>query len=474
MITVKAFIIIILVSIAFATAGQQLPRALIITGNGNIPVGKENYPPWVHAFHNATVMKILNGIVAVDTTADLGLLNDKTLQGYDLVISNSIFLTPTPSQLDALYSFVSSGKSYLTLHCGILSLLNWSKYEELVGGIFIGGPSTEPERFPVITENWEFWGYPYAFRTSTRHPVSAAVGDFTIHDEMYYFQPSTPEFYVIARAENHPIMWWHPVGKGRSMSLTLGHSQEAKGTPGYQQLLTNGVRWLTGYPLFDEVHLAPLSTRTKSYPAYLDLAAITHDPKAMFRIVSNSNENVLKATLGQGGTVDVSVTEAGSATLRIMTTTSNGLATQKDFTINVVPDGRGNIAAYQGNRATKSSSDTQIYSIDAANVIDGDLGTRWSSAVIDPSWLALDLKQEYRIQRVTLHWEDSFAIEYSVLVSKTGKDDWTSVAEIKHSDGKTDALSFDAVQARYVKIVGKKRSRPLYGYSLYEVEVYQE
>jgi hypothetical protein len=39
---------------------------------------------------------------------------------------------------------------------------------------------------------------------------------------------------------------------------------------------------------------------------------------------------------------------------------------------------------------------------------------------------------------------------------------------------KADTVTFDPVQARYIKLVGVRRAMPRYGYSLYEVEVYQE
>src|SRR5690606_4414442 len=105
---------------------------------------------------------ILKDIAVVDLTTDLNILATPAVDEYDLIISNSIFLTPTSAQLDGLYSFVANGKSYLTLHCGILSLLNWKKYEEFIGGIFIGGPSTVPAEFNVTTANIEFWGYQYS------------------------------------------------------------------------------------------------------------------------------------------------------------------------------------------------------------------------------------------------------------------------------------------------------------------------
>ena len=274
-ITLHFFLTLVFLCLVISSQGQSLPKVLLLTGNGNLPQLKENYPPWVHEFDNDQVTEILSGIVQIDITSDLSTLNSQNLTNYDMIISNSLFLTPGEEQLESLYNFVAEGKSVLTLHCGILSFLNWKKYEEFMGGIFIGGPSSDPETFKVYTTNDEFWGYPYSFRKLAEHPVSAVVDDFDTKDELYYFQPNKSDFHVIARAENHPIMWWHPVGKGKVMSLTLGHDEEAKNNQGYQELLKSGVRWLMNYSLVRTPKLINISNRKSDYLNFLDVNVLS-------------------------------------------------------------------------------------------------------------------------------------------------------------------------------------------------------
>src|SRR5690606_9236563 len=153
------------------------------------------------------------------------------------------------------------------------SLLNWDKYEDFIGGIFIGGPSTVPGEFKVVTSNVEFWGYQYSFRKNVEHPISVAADDFVTKDELYYFQPSIRDFQVIARAENLPVMWWHPVGKGKVMSLTLGHDEVAKSNPGYQTLLKYGIQWLSGMPLIHGKDPKVVSTRQQECDNFMNLYA---------------------------------------------------------------------------------------------------------------------------------------------------------------------------------------------------------
>ncbi|WP_209405251.1 ThuA domain-containing protein [Pseudozobellia sp. WGM2] len=458
------------VSLAY---GQNLPKALLLTGNGNEPKVIEGYPPWIHEFHTEMVSEILSNIVVTETTSDLGFLNDETLKDYDLIISYSLFLSPNKEQLDALYDFISQGKSLLTLHCGILSFLNWDRYEEVMGGIFIGGPSSEPTRFNISTTNMEFWGYDYSFRENEEHPVSKVVDDFEVEDELYYFQPSTPEFEVIARAENHPVMWWHPVGKGKVMSLTLGHGAQVKKEQGYRQLLENGARWLLNFPLIKAPKLKPFSTREKKYQNVLNLAEITYsnDSNLVFEI-SHNDDNLLPTT--ERGFVDLEIgKKAGNFEFLVSARNSNGFSTENEIEAQIVEDGDGNIASYYGNKVYSSSTEAKNILFDSKNVIDGNPTTRWASDFVDPSWIMLDLQKTYEIGRIKLTWEDSYATEYTLEISENGEN-WNTIADVLEGDGKTDEFKFKPEIARFVRVIGKKRFRPNYGYSIFEIEVYKQ
>ena len=62
---------------------QPLPKALIITGNGNVPTYKNGYPPWIHEFQNEKVVDILRGVATVDVSDDLNMLQADRLKHYD-------------------------------------------------------------------------------------------------------------------------------------------------------------------------------------------------------------------------------------------------------------------------------------------------------------------------------------------------------------------------------------------------------
>ncbi len=119
---------------------------------------------------------------------------------------------------------------------------------------------------------------------------------------------------------------------------------------------------------------------------------------------------------------------------------------------------------------TTTASGSEFDTMGPERAVDGDLGTRWSSLYNDNSWITVDLGKSTAINKVTLKWEEAYGKAYKIQVSENGTN-YTTVYETSNSDGGTDDISFNTVNARYVKMQGVQRALP-YGYSLYEFEVY--
>jgi NedA-like, galactose-binding domain/LiaF transmembrane domain len=105
----------------------------------------------------------------------------------------------------------------------------------------------------------------------------------------------------------------------------------------------------------------------------------------------------------------------------------------------------------------------------AANAVDGDLKTRWSSAFRDPQWLAVDLGAATALGRVRITWEEAYAKAYELQVSSDGAD-WTTVRRVTDGKGGIDEQEIGAT-ARYVRLMGVRRVTP-YGYSVWELQVF--
>ncbi|KAB8140075.1 coagulation factor 5/8 type domain-containing protein [Chloroflexia bacterium SDU3-3] len=120
-----------------------------------------------------------------------------------------------------------------------------------------------------------------------------------------------------------------------------------------------------------------------------------------------------------------------------------------------------------GKPATASSSENATFPASAA--VDGNSGTRWSSAFSDPQWLQVDLGSAASISRVRLSWEAAYATAYQVQVSPNATS-WSTIATVSGGDGGVDDLAITG-SGRYVRIYTTARATA-YGASLWELEVY--
>ena len=69
----------------------------------------------------------------------------------------------------------------------------------------------------------------------------------------------------------------------------------------------------------------------------------------------------------------------------------------------------------QGKTATASSVENASFPASAA--VDGNTGTRWSSAFSDPQWLEVDLGATASISQVVLQWEAAYATAFQIQTS---------------------------------------------------------
>ncbi|WP_026508795.1 discoidin domain-containing protein [Butyrivibrio sp. MC2013] len=121
-----------------------------------------------------------------------------------------------------------------------------------------------------------------------------------------------------------------------------------------------------------------------------------------------------------------------------------------------------------GIKAYASSAENDGVSADKA--VDGNMGTRWSSAFNDDEWIYIDLGSKKYINKVILDWEAAYASAYEIQVSDDAYN-WQKVYETNDGKGGSEEISFNSVNCRYVKMQGIRRATG-YGYSLWELEVY--
>ncbi|PWJ44272.1 glycosyl hydrolase [Sediminitomix flava] len=162
-----------------------------------------------------------------------------------------------------------------------------------------------------------------------------------------------------------------------------------------------------------------------------------------------------------GGTID----ENGfyqANTLGTFTVTATSGDIEKTTTITV---SRANLAL---NKQVMVSSIENGGTV-GNNAVDGSLSTRWSSEFEDPQWIYVDLGKTYDIDQVVLYWEGAYGKAYEIQISSDANN-WTNVFTEENSNGGMDEINFSA-RGQYVRVYGTARGT-IYGYSLFELEVY--
>ncbi|MEE4541078.1 discoidin domain-containing protein [Streptomyces sp. V4-01] len=120
----------------------------------------------------------------------------------------------------------------------------------------------------------------------------------------------------------------------------------------------------------------------------------------------------------------------------------------------------------QGKPATASSVQDPFT---ASAAVDGDPGTRWSSAASDPQWLQVDLGSSQPITQVVLTWETAYGKAFQIQVSDNGST-WNTIYSTTTGTGGTQTLAVTGT-GRYVRMYGTARGSQ-WGYSLWEFQVY--
>jgi hypothetical protein len=106
----------------------------------------------------------------------------------------------------------------------------------------------------------------------------------------------------------------------------------------------------------------------------------------------------------------------------------------------------------------------------AANMVDGNNTTRWSSPYTNIHYVVIDLGSVYALKNIVLNWEAAFGKSYQIQVS-TDSSNWTTVYQTTTGNGAKDILTNLTGTGRYVRMLLTERGTQ-WGYSLYEFQVF--
>lgn len=176
------------------------------------------------------------------------------LAKFDAVVFNNVSGDVfTPAQRQALKQFIENGGGFVGVHgAGGDFSYDWRWYvDDLIGAQFKGHPlnpqfqqatvRVEDKSHPATHELRDVWPRTdewYSFENSARKPgfhVLATLDEATYSPKMMGRD--------LAMGKDHPIAWWHCMGKGRVFYSAMGHQAAAYAEPDYRKMLLGAVAW---------------------------------------------------------------------------------------------------------------------------------------------------------------------------------------------------------------------------------------
>ena len=111
----------------------------------------------------------------------------------------------------------------------------------------------------------------------------------------------------------------------------------------------------------------------------------------------------------------------------------------------------------------------------AANAVDGNPDSRWSSRYQDNEWIQVDLGADQDFDQVTIAWETAYALDWTIQTGEAPDGPWTDVKRVSNEtpvgDTGLQTETFAPQTIRYVRIVGDRRATE-WGISLWTLEVH--
>ena len=176
------------------------------------------------------------------------------LTRFDVVVFNNVSGDVfTPAQRDAFKTWLEQGGGYVGIHAaGDISHAAWRWYmTDVIGTNFTqhtlwphiqtATVHVEDAKHPVAQGLPATWRWTEEWYSFDKSPRRKGYGILVSVDENTYKPAGL--FGKDLRMGDHPMVWWHCVGKGRVIYSAFGHDPESFSQPVYERLLTNAVTW---------------------------------------------------------------------------------------------------------------------------------------------------------------------------------------------------------------------------------------
>ncbi len=164
---------------------------------------------------------------------------------HDVIVLYDMWQTISDEAKDYFVRLLKRGKGLVAMHHALGGYQDWPEYEKIIGGKFLlrpaGGRGVSTFKHDI--------DMPVKI-ADPKHPITAGMKDFTIHDEAYNQFAVAPDVHTLLTAD-HPdngktIAWTRMYGNARVVYLQLGHDSKAYANESFRRLVGRSIRWAAG------------------------------------------------------------------------------------------------------------------------------------------------------------------------------------------------------------------------------------
>ena len=222
---------------AFAADGPKT-KVLLITGGHGFATNE-----FLKVFTENPQIKLTHANHAKGTA---NAYDRDDLYNYDAVVLYDMPKQISEAQQKRFLGLIEKGIGLVVLHHALVSYQRWPDYERIIGGRY----PEEDGKGGVVTDQV---GYEHDVKFKVRilekdHPVTKGVGDFDIHDEIYWGFRTGRDIKPLITTDHpksgKPLAWERGEGASRIIYIQLGHGPEAFANPNYRKLVAQSIEYV--------------------------------------------------------------------------------------------------------------------------------------------------------------------------------------------------------------------------------------
>lgn len=158
---------------------------------------------------------------------------------YDVVVLYDSPSNITDAQKARFLALFDKGIGVVVLHHAYLSYPMWGEYERIAGGkyVYLDEQMTNGITSSTYKGNVDI---PVTV-VAGRHPVTAGLSDFILHDELYYNMHMAGNATPLLMTGDEWLAWYRIEKKSRVVGTILGHG--CYDDPNFRKFLAQSIRW---------------------------------------------------------------------------------------------------------------------------------------------------------------------------------------------------------------------------------------